>query len=110
MQLNVNAVLSVFLSAFTGFGLASSINSLLIEYLKWRRSRQLRSADQQMGVRNQPEVQQQPHDNRHHQQRERGLQQERQQPHSQQQQAIENQNMGSLESYQSARNNETTAH
>ncbi|XP_051150690.1 uncharacterized protein LOC127265061 [Andrographis paniculata] len=37
--LNVNAVLSVLLSSFTGFGIAISTNSLLVEYLRWRSSR-----------------------------------------------------------------------
>lgn len=85
MQLNMNAVLSVFLSALTGFGVAICINSLLIEYLKWRRSRLLRSADQQMSVRSPPQVQQQPLER---------LQQERLQPHSHQHQAIVDQSMG----------------
>ncbi|XP_022940078.1 uncharacterized protein LOC111445808 isoform X1 [Cucurbita moschata] len=83
--LNMNAVLSVFLSALTGFGVAICINSLLIEYLKWRRSRLLRSADQQMSVRSPPQVQQQPLER---------LQQERLQPHSHQHQAIVDQSMG----------------
>eukprot|EP00268_Persea_americana_P066012 TRINITY_DN8906_c0_g1_i3.p1 TRINITY_DN8906_c0_g1~~TRINITY_DN8906_c0_g1_i3.p1 ORF type:complete len:113 (-),score=9.62 TRINITY_DN8906_c0_g1_i3:748-1086(-) len=34
--LNVKAVLSVLLSSFTGFGIAISTNSLLVEYLRWR--------------------------------------------------------------------------
>lgn len=112
MQLNVNAVLSVFLSALTGLGLTISINSLLIEYLKWRRRRQLRPADQQTGTRSRPQVPQQPYDSHYHQQHEQRLQQEHHQSHYQQQQAIENQNMGSSESYRSARNNdsEITAH
>ncbi|KAK4775893.1 hypothetical protein SAY87_023854 [Trapa incisa] len=38
-MLNVNAVLSVLLSCFTGFGIAIS-NSLLVECLRWRASRQ----------------------------------------------------------------------
>ncbi|GER38030.1 RING/U-box superfamily protein [Striga asiatica] len=37
--LNVNAVLSVLLSSFTGFGIAISTNSLLVEYLRWRTTR-----------------------------------------------------------------------
>ncbi|KAK4483922.1 hypothetical protein RD792_011131 [Penstemon davidsonii] len=37
--LNVNAILSVVLSSFTGFGIAISTNSLLVEYLRWRASR-----------------------------------------------------------------------
>ncbi|XP_010036055.2 probable E3 ubiquitin-protein ligase MARCHF10 [Eucalyptus grandis] len=40
--LSVNAILSVLLSSFTGFGIAISTNSLLVEYLRWRMSRQLR--------------------------------------------------------------------
>ncbi|KAK4767092.1 hypothetical protein SAY86_014842 [Trapa natans] len=39
-NLNVNAVLSVLLSCFTGFGIAISNNSLLVECLRWRASRQ----------------------------------------------------------------------
>lgn len=39
--LNVNPVLSVLLSSFTGFGITISTNSLLVEYLRWRRSREL---------------------------------------------------------------------
>ena len=97
MQLNVNAVLSVFLSALTGLGLVISINSLLMEYLKWRRRRQLRPANQQTGTRSWPQLQQQLYDSNYHQQHEQRLEQERHQPHSQQQ-AIENQNMESLES------------
>ncbi|XP_022138678.1 uncharacterized protein LOC111009778 [Momordica charantia] len=107
--LNVNAILAVFLSALTGFGLAIGINSLLVEYLKWRRGRQLRSADQQMNVRSRPEVQQQPHNDHSHQQHEQRLQEERHQRHSQQQHL----NMESQESHRSVRNNtdsETTAH
>ncbi|XP_027178346.1 uncharacterized protein LOC113777456 isoform X1 [Coffea eugenioides] len=37
--LNVNAILSVLLSSFTGFGIAIGTNSLLVEYLRWRTSR-----------------------------------------------------------------------
>jgi hypothetical protein len=37
--LNVNSILSVLLSSFTGFGIAISTNSLLVEYLRWRASR-----------------------------------------------------------------------
>ncbi|RVW82293.1 Retrovirus-related Pol polyprotein from transposon RE1 [Vitis vinifera] len=44
--LNVNPILSVLLSSFTGFGIAISTNSLLVEYLRWRASRQVRSSDQ----------------------------------------------------------------
>ncbi|CAH9130538.1 unnamed protein product [Cuscuta epithymum] len=38
--LNVSAILSVLLSSFTGFGIAISTNSLVVEYLRWRGSRQ----------------------------------------------------------------------
>ncbi|KAG9141225.1 hypothetical protein Leryth_001713 [Lithospermum erythrorhizon] len=34
--LDVNAILTVMLSSFTGFGIAISTNSLLVEYLRWR--------------------------------------------------------------------------
>ncbi|KAL6873787.1 hypothetical protein ACP4OV_013869 [Aristida adscensionis] len=42
--LRVNAVLAVLLSAFTGFGIAISTNSLLVEYLRWRSRRNQRLA------------------------------------------------------------------
>ncbi|OVA14985.1 zinc finger protein [Macleaya cordata] len=45
--LNVNAILSVLLSSFTGFGIAISTNSLLVEYLRWRASRNSQTAHQQ---------------------------------------------------------------
>ncbi|XP_049415209.1 uncharacterized protein LOC125877961 [Solanum stenotomum] len=45
--LNVSALLSVLLSSFTGFGIAISTNSLLVEYLRWRSSRLLRSSPAQ---------------------------------------------------------------
>lgn len=41
-QLNVNAALSVLLSSFTGFGIAISTNSLLVECLRWRANRRQR--------------------------------------------------------------------
>ncbi|VVA26378.1 PREDICTED: E3 ubiquitin-ligase [Prunus dulcis] len=44
--LNVNPILSVLLSSFTGFGIAISTNSLLVEYLRWKSSRQLQSSHQ----------------------------------------------------------------
>ncbi|KAK9085859.1 hypothetical protein Sjap_026270 [Stephania japonica] len=55
ISLNVNAILSVLLSSFTGFGIAISTNSLLVEYLRWRTSQNLRAARQQgnIGGRNQ---------------------------------------------------------
>ncbi|KAB5551607.1 hypothetical protein DKX38_008918 [Salix brachista] len=45
--LNVNPILSVLLSSFTGFGIAISTNSLLVEYLRWRASRQQAQQRQQ---------------------------------------------------------------
>ncbi|KAL6603654.1 hypothetical protein ACP70R_044015 [Stipagrostis hirtigluma subsp. patula] len=42
--LRVNAVLAVLLSSFTGFGIAISTNSLLVEYLRWRSRRNQRLA------------------------------------------------------------------
>ncbi|KAI4365578.1 hypothetical protein MLD38_021549 [Melastoma candidum] len=41
-MLNVNAILSIILASFTGFGIAISTNSLIIEYVKWRLCRQTR--------------------------------------------------------------------
>ncbi|XP_068654284.1 uncharacterized protein [Aristolochia californica] len=41
--LNVNEILSVLLSSFTGFGIAISTNSLLVEYMRWRARRNLRA-------------------------------------------------------------------
>lgn len=35
----MNPVLAVLLSSFTGFGIAISTNSLLVEYLRWRSRR-----------------------------------------------------------------------
>ncbi|KAK6130771.1 hypothetical protein DH2020_035482 [Rehmannia glutinosa] len=48
--LNVNAILSVLLSSFTGFGIAISTNSLLVEYLRWRASRYPQSLQTSSGV------------------------------------------------------------
>ncbi|KAJ4976524.1 hypothetical protein NE237_001630 [Protea cynaroides] len=42
--LNVTPILSVLLSSFTGFGIAISINSLLLEYLRWRTNQNIQSA------------------------------------------------------------------
>ncbi|KAL8487811.1 hypothetical protein ACS0TY_024215 [Phlomoides rotata] len=50
--LNVNAILSVLLSSFTGFGIAISTNSLLVEYLRWRASQQIH--DQHRSHQNNP--------------------------------------------------------
>ncbi|PKA52340.1 E3 ubiquitin-protein ligase MARCH6 [Apostasia shenzhenica] len=45
--LKVAAVLSVLLSSFTGFGIAISMNSMLVEYLRWRARRRHPMALQQ---------------------------------------------------------------
>ncbi|TKY57542.1 E3 ubiquitin ligase SUD1 [Spatholobus suberectus] len=42
--LNVNAILSVLLSSFTGFGIAISMNSLVVEFIRWRTSRRIQSS------------------------------------------------------------------
>nr|GMD78139.1 Protein involved in mRNA turnover and stability [Ipomoea batatas] len=39
--LNVSAILSILLSSFTGFGIAFSTNSVLVEYLRWRSNRRM---------------------------------------------------------------------
>ncbi|XP_022880565.1 uncharacterized protein LOC111397822 [Olea europaea var. sylvestris] len=44
--LKVNAILSVLLSSFTGFGIAISTNSLLAEYLRWKASRRQQASRQ----------------------------------------------------------------
>ncbi|XP_020212193.1 uncharacterized protein LOC109796799 isoform X2 [Cajanus cajan] len=46
-MLNVNAILSVILSSFTGFGISISLNSLLTEYVRWRTRRLIQSTQQQ---------------------------------------------------------------
>ncbi|KAK4387665.1 hypothetical protein Sango_2373100 [Sesamum angolense] len=65
--LNVNAILSVLLSSFTGFGIAISTNSLLVEYLRWRASRYPESSPQQISGGTDPSR----HEHRHHQHRQR---------------------------------------
>lgn len=70
MQLNVNAILSVLLSSFTGFGIAISTNSLLVEYLRWRASRHPQSLPQQIssGVQShRPQQNRQHHQQNRHQ-------------------------------------------
>ncbi|XP_006593855.1 E3 ubiquitin-protein ligase MARCH7-like isoform X2 [Glycine soja] len=42
--LNVNAILSVLLSSFTGFGIAISLNTLLMEYVRWRTRRLIQAS------------------------------------------------------------------
>ncbi|KAH7654374.1 Zinc finger RING/FYVE/PHD-type protein [Dioscorea alata] len=57
--LRVAAVLSVLLSSFTGFGIAISTNSLLVEYLRWRVRQNVQSAQQNaLAPRNAPAQQQ----------------------------------------------------
>ncbi|XP_065853703.1 uncharacterized protein [Euphorbia lathyris] len=57
--LNVRAVLSILLSSFLGFGTSISINYLILEYFRWRRSRQLQSSIQR--INRATEQQQQEH-------------------------------------------------
>ncbi|CAM8887943.1 unnamed protein product [Rhodiola kirilowii] len=45
--LNVNPILSVLLSSFSGFGIAISTNSLILEYFRWRGSRHVISSQRQ---------------------------------------------------------------
>ncbi|KAK3227350.1 hypothetical protein Dsin_007212 [Dipteronia sinensis] len=75
--LNVNPILSVILSSFTGFGIAISTNSLLVEYLRWRTSRQMQSSHQQINRT----LQQQQHqlEEQHNHQRQQEHQQQGQQ-------------------------------
>ncbi|KAG6768999.1 hypothetical protein POTOM_024614 [Populus tomentosa] len=87
--LNVNPILSVLLSSFTGFGIAISTNSLLVEYLRWRARRQLQSSHQQNDrAMQQAQLLQQ-------QQSMQTWQQENQQPR---QQSIEDSNVGTIDS------------
>ena len=51
----MNAVLAVLLSSFTGFGIAISTNSLLVEYLRWRARRNQRLAQQAVNAAQHPE-------------------------------------------------------
>ncbi|KAF8007603.1 hypothetical protein BT93_K1568 [Corymbia citriodora subsp. variegata] len=90
--LSVNAILSVLLSSFTGFGIAISTNSLLVEYLRWRMSRQFRPrpnnpnrrAQERHEARHEQHLDpSQRHDHHIHQQ------QDRQNPHHQLLQPIE---------------------
>uniref|UniRef100_A0A5K0ZM71 Uncharacterized protein n=1 Tax=Nymphaea colorata TaxID=210225 RepID=A0A5K0ZM71_9MAGN len=55
--MRVHPILSVLLSSFTGFGIAISTNSLLIEYLRWRARRQAQRqlAQRQNGREQRPE-------------------------------------------------------
>ncbi|KAL1564700.1 hypothetical protein AAHA92_07008 [Salvia divinorum] len=63
--LNVNPILSVLLSSFTGFGIAISTNSLLVEYLRWRASRHPQTLPQHTSSG----AQFHQHEQRHHQSR-----------------------------------------
>ncbi|XP_058754032.1 uncharacterized protein LOC131627207 [Vicia villosa] len=60
--LNVAAIFSVLLSTFTGFGISISVNSLLMEYIRWKTSRQIQSSNQNIISR-----QQQQHHQEHQQ-------------------------------------------
>ncbi|GFZ05481.1 transcriptional corepressor LEUNIG [Actinidia rufa] len=98
--LNVNSLLSVLLSSFTGFGIAISTNSLLVEYLRWRASRNPGFSLQRASVvAQQQQQQQQQQQLRHHlhhlpqhQRRQHEFQQQQQQ--QRQQQSMENPPVG----------------
>ncbi|KAK9168850.1 hypothetical protein Syun_000990 [Stephania yunnanensis] len=47
-SLHVQAVLSILLSTFAGFGLAMSGNSIIVEFLRWRMERRLYSRERQL--------------------------------------------------------------
>ncbi|XP_003563408.1 uncharacterized protein LOC100839069 [Brachypodium distachyon] len=53
--LRVNPVLAVLLSSFTGFGIAISTNSLLVEYLRWRSRRRSQQLAQHANAGQRPE-------------------------------------------------------
>ncbi|KAJ3679355.1 hypothetical protein LUZ60_017366 [Juncus effusus] len=50
--LKITAVLAILLSTFTGFGIAISINSLLVEYLRWKARQNLIRAQQNIILNN----------------------------------------------------------
>uniref|UniRef100_A0A5B7AVX0 RING-CH-type domain-containing protein n=1 Tax=Davidia involucrata TaxID=16924 RepID=A0A5B7AVX0_DAVIN len=75
--LKVNPILSVLLSSFTGFGIAISTNSLVVEYLRWRASRHLQSPHQHFsGGAAQQQRQQQHHYPHQYQQQQQQQQQQ----------------------------------
>ncbi|RDX87285.1 hypothetical protein CR513_31269 [Mucuna pruriens] len=59
--LNVNAILSVLLSSFTGFGISISLNSLLTEYVRWRTRTLIQFSNQNANATQQQEHQRQRH-------------------------------------------------
>ncbi|KAK9691366.1 hypothetical protein RND81_09G192600 [Saponaria officinalis] len=61
--LKVNALLSILLSSFTGFGIAISTNALIVEYLRWRASSGRLSSQHPVNRSRHP---QQHHRNHHH--------------------------------------------
>lgn len=79
LQLNVNPILAVLLSSFTGFGTAISTNSLIVEYLRWRMSRQMQSLHQQINGTVQHRWRQQEEQQNHqiHQQQQQQLTEDR---------------------------------
>ncbi|KAL9316861.1 hypothetical protein ACSQ67_017862 [Phaseolus vulgaris] len=42
--LNLNAILSILLSSFIGFGIAIGMNHLVMEFIEWRKSRRIQSS------------------------------------------------------------------
>ncbi|TKY47906.1 E3 ubiquitin ligase SUD1 [Spatholobus suberectus] len=67
--LNVNAILSVLLSSFTGFGISISLNTLLTEYIRWRTRRLIQSSTTQQQRRYHAQQQQEHQRQRHQLQR-----------------------------------------
>ncbi|CAJ1965382.1 unnamed protein product [Sphenostylis stenocarpa] len=56
--LNVNSILSVLLSSFTGFGISISLNTLVTEYVRWRMRRLIQSSTTQQPRRDHAHQQQ----------------------------------------------------
>ncbi|XP_014502861.1 uncharacterized protein LOC106763166 isoform X2 [Vigna radiata var. radiata] len=52
--LNLNAVLSILLSSFTGFGITISTNSLVMEFIGWRNIWRIQSSIQNVNMTEQP--------------------------------------------------------
>ncbi|CAK9176467.1 unnamed protein product [Ilex paraguariensis] len=94
--LNVNEILSVLLSSFTGFGIAISINSLLAEYLRWRATRHLGSSREHINGSVQQQQQQHEHQ-QHHRHHPDQYQPHHIYHHQLQQQSMENLAMGSTD-------------
>lgn len=63
LQLHMQAVISIILATFAGFGVAMSANSIIVEILRWRaRSRRVPHARTRRPVQNNTLPTQQPRD------------------------------------------------